>query len=149
MNLLVYVCAPFEDGAFVRALHERLETLQLTPTSRWAEHATSREDFARYSPVQLREYARRNDADLRGSDVALVLARHGGGGEMFAEARLALEWGKAVVWVGKRHTLSAFRSGVVRTEDLDTGIARLVLMRERHLEGYRGELLAHLSGAAA
>ena len=149
MNLNVYVAAPYEDGAFVfQGVHERLRALGMTPTSTWAEHAIGREDFSRYTPARLREFAVRNDADLRAADVALVLARAGAGGEMFAEARVAIDWGKPVVWCG-RLILSAWRSGVVRAEDLDAALSILVAMQAKHAEGYRGHLLAHLVGSTA
>lgn len=149
MSLLVYVSAPFEDDAVVRAVHDRLEDLHITPTSRWADYDMSASSFAKYAPTQLRQVAIQNDADLRGSDVVMVLARAGAGDEMFADARMAIEWKKAVVWVGKRRTLTAWRAGVVIVDDIDAGIKTLVRMREKHLDGYRGELLAHLAGAAA
>lgn len=148
MNFLVYVAAPFEDAALVRSIHDRLESIDMSPTSRWALSATSAEDFAKFTPSQLRGLAQQNDSDLRGSDVALVVARAGAGGEMFAEARMALEWGKPVVWVG-RWILSAWRRGVVRAGDIDGAFETLIQMRAKYSEGYRGHMLAHLSGCAA
>src|SRR5690606_29567324 len=63
--LKCYVAAPFEDGVIVRMVHERLVTLGITPTSSWAEQVYSAEDFSRYLPSNLREFALRNDEDLR------------------------------------------------------------------------------------
>lgn len=148
MSLLCYVAAPYADAAFVRVVHDHLLAVAITPTSSWATTARGPEDFSRFSPPELRRVAAQNDADLRGSDVCLVIARDGAGGEMFAEARVALEWGKPIVWTGRR-TLSAWRSGVVLAEDLDAAILLLVAMRDRHSEGYRGHLLAHLAQGAA
>lgn len=144
-----YVCAPFEDGATVRdRVHVRVLAAGFAPSSRWATEWTGSENFDGASVAELRSRAEQNDADLRSSTVALVLARPGGGGEMFAEARLALECGLAVVWVGRR-TLSAWRRGVVRVDDLDQAIAVLSRMREAFADGARGELLACLAGVAA
>lgn len=148
MKLLAYVAAPYEDAAFIRIVHERLQQHDIQPTSRWAESARGADDFAAMTPAALRSAAADNDADLRGSDAVLVIARSGAGGEMFAEARLGLEWGKPVVWTG-RLTLSAFRSGVVRAVDLDDAISVLLSMQRALAEGYRGHLLAHLARSAA
>lgn len=148
MSFCVYVAAPFSDAGVVRVVHDRLGTLGIVPTSRWVDQASGAEDFARFEPSRLRAIAAQNDADLRGSDALLVLARAGAGGEMFAEARVGLDWGKAVVWVGRR-ILSAWRSGVVLVEDVDDAFPVLSAMRERHAEGHRGHLLAHLAGSAA
>lgn len=144
----VYVAAPFEDAGIVRMVHERFASLGLTPTAKWADHADGKEDFARFEPARLRAFAHQNDKDLRDSDVVLVIARAGAGGEMFAEARLAIEWGKAVVWVGRR-ILSAWRHGVVSADSIDDAVDLLVAMRTKHTEGHRGHLLAHLAGSAA
>ncbi len=144
----VYVAAPAEDAAFVTVVHESLEKHGMQAMSRWAAVVRGPENYASMTPASLREAAVRNDADLRGSDVVLVLARDGAGGEMFAEARVALEWGRPLVWVG-RPILSAFRNGVVRALDLDDGIRILVDMQRVHAEGARGMLLAHLARSAA
>lgn len=121
----IYVAAPYEDAAHVRGLHERLRSLGLEPTSHWAENAAGPENFASFTPMQLRAIAESNDTDVISSTAVLVLARAGAGGEMFAEARLALFLAKPVYWVGRR-TLSSWREGVVRCEDLDDALARLV-----------------------
>lgn len=124
----VYVCAPFEDAGHVREhVHERLRTFGLEPSSRWAETARGAEDFAAFTPYALRAIAEANDLDLGNSQAALVLAREGTGGEMFAEARLALVMGIPVVWVGRR-TLSAWRDGVVLVDDLDEAITVLRML---------------------
>lgn len=148
MTFGCYVAAPFADAAFVRVVHEHLVNIGVTPTSTWAMHAYGPEDFSRFAPEELARIAEKNDADVRGSDVVLVLARDGAGGEMFAEARFAITLGRPVVWSGRR-TLSAWRRGVVRVDDLDDAIAVLAGMRARHAEGIRGELLAHLAKGAA
>lgn len=146
---LVYVCAPYADGAVVRTMvHPALRERGFLPTSSWADEAFGPEDFARFSPSALRSACARNDADLRGSDIVLVLARHGAGSEMFAEARIASEWGKPLVWVGRR-TLSAWRSGVVLVESLDDAFDTLERMKTPWVEGYRGLLLAQIAGGAA
>lgn len=146
--MLVYVAAPYEDAAFVTVVHETLTKHGMRPTSRWAEKARGALDFSTLAPAALRQAAAENDADVRGSDVVLAIARSGAGGEMFAESRVALEWHKPVVWTG-RLTLSAFRSGVVRAVDLDDAISVLLSMQRALAEGYRGHLLAHLARSAA
>lgn len=144
----VYVAAPFADAAFVREhVHERLRAIGCTPTSSWVDTAAGPENFARYLPAELRRNAEHNDRNLRGSDVVLVVAREGAGGETFAEARIAIEWGKPVVWCGRR-ILSAWRAGVVRVDDLDGAMATLAAMRGYHAEGLRGRLLATMAERA-
>jgi hypothetical protein len=143
-----YVCAPYEDGPTVRdRVHARIVAAGFEPTSRWAINWNGREDFSRFSPAELQRIAEENDSDLLDAHVALVLARAGAGGEMFAESRLAIDNGLSVVWVGRK-TLSAWRRGVVRFDTLDDGIKALCRMREAFEDGARGELLAHLGGAA-
>ncbi len=122
MGAAIYVAAPYEDAGYVREhVHERLRALGFEPTSRWAETARGPEDFARFSADELRVIAEGNDLDVAGSKAVLVLARAGAGGEMFAEARLALAMGIPCIWVGRR-TLSAWRLGVVRAADLDEAL---------------------------
>lgn len=137
----VYVAAPFVDSPLVREVHERLVLIGARPTSSWAEQAQGPEDFTITVVDVLRDAAAANDRDLRASDVCLVLAREGVGGEMFAESRMAIAWQKAVVWVGRR-TLSAWRRGVVRADDLDDAIAIVAEMAEPYALGRRGVLLA-------
>lgn len=149
MALTVYVCAPYEDAAIVHALiHTRIEELGLAWTSRWAAHSRGPEDFASLTPDALRAAAEENDRDVMSADVVLVMARKGAGGEMFAEARFALEHGKALVWTGRR-TLSAWRRGVVRCEEVKEALNVLAAMKVHHARGARGELLAQMSGGAA
>lgn len=146
--LLVYVAAPYDDAGYVRlSVHPMLRELGMRPTSRWAEKAAGPEDFKRMSLDAIRRAAHENDADLRGSDVLLLVDTDGSGRETYAEARVALEWSKPVVWVGPPR-LSAFRRGVVRVASLDEALRVLSRMREQHAEGYRGELLAHLADSA-
>jgi len=124
----VYVAAPYADASLVRMIHEKLKTQDIGFTSSWAEEAKGAENFAAFSPERLREHAEANDGDVREANALLALARDGAGGEMFAEARIALEWGIPVVWVGRR-ILSAWRDGVALAEDLDNGIQKLARMR--------------------
>lgn len=147
MSLSVYVAAPYADAPHVRLIHERLIAQDIRPTSTWASTALGPEDFSKATAAGLLAVAATNDADLRGSDAVLVLARDGAGGEMFAEARVALEWGRPCVWVGRR-TLSAWRRGVVLAEDVDDALRVLVEMRRHHAIGARGMLLAHLVSGA-
>lgn len=121
----VYVAAPYDAAGFVREhVHERLRSIGLDPTSRWAEHALGPENFDHFSPADLRLIAEANDRDVERSDVVLVIARAAAGGEMFAEARYALMLGKHLVWVGRR-ILSSWRHGVERVEDLDAAMVHL------------------------
>ncbi len=121
----VYVAAPYADAEQVRILHERMRAFGLKPTSAWAEQADGAEDFSLFTPADLRRFALKNDADLSSSDCVLVLSRVGAGGEMFAEARLALVEGLPVYWVGRR-TLSAWREGVTLCEDTDDALAKML-----------------------
>lgn len=108
----VYVAAPYADAAFVReGIHPPLRARGLACTSTWAETARGAEDFSAMAPEALRSAAVGNDRDVVASDVVLLLAREGAGGECFAEARLALAMRIPVVWHGRR-TLSAWRDGV-------------------------------------
>lgn len=141
----VYVAAPYDDAAFVRdVVHPKLVELGTLPMSQWAEKAAGPEDFSKMTVDALRAAARENDRDLRASAIVLVIARAGAGGEMFSEARLGVEWGKALVWVGRR-TLSAWRTGVVRVDTLDAAFDVLVRMVVDYREGARGHLLASLA----
>lgn len=121
----VYVAAPFADAKVVRELHWQLRTAGAVPTSSWASGAHDTEDFASYTVPELQAFAAKNDRDLRTSDAVIVLARVGAGGEMFAEARMAILLGIPVYWVGRR-TLSAWRAGVVRCENVDEAIERVM-----------------------
>lgn len=126
----IFVAAPYADAAFVRdVVHPRLAAFGLEPVSRWADNARGPEDFSRHSPEVLRAEAERNDADIMRCEALLLIARHGAGGESFAEARIALAWGRPVVWCGQRLTLSAWRAGVTRVSDLDDAVAALLAVR--------------------
>lgn len=120
----VYVAAPYADAERVRDVHDYLRHQGHSPTSRWAEAATDAEDFSKFRPEELSDFAAQNDGDVRAADAVLVLARSGAGGEMFAEARIAIEWGKRVLWVGRR-TLSAWRPGVERFDSVPDAIQAL------------------------
>ncbi len=124
----VYVAAPYADAALVRDVHSRLGEYDVGYTSQWAVRADGPEDISRYTVEARRNEAYANDAAVKACDVCLVLAREGAGGEMFAEARLAQEWEKPIVWVGRR-TLSAWREGVIRVEDLDQAIERIIRIK--------------------
>lgn len=124
----VYCAAPYEDAGFVREhVHDRLRALGFEPSSRWAESAFGHEDLTSFTTLTLRRIAAGNDADIDGSAALLMLARKGAGGECFAEAARALLRGIPVVWVGRR-TLSAWREGVVRVDDLDDALQALLVI---------------------
>lgn len=139
--LSVYVASPYANAPFVRELHETLRAHDMLVTSNWAEHASGAEDFSTMSIAELRSVAAGNDRDVRASDVVLVVDFDGKGRETYGELRVALEWGKAVIFVG-RPNLSAWRRGVVRASDVDEAVSMLVAMKGAHMLGRRGALLA-------
>lgn len=148
MNALrIYVAAPMNDKMFVRELHDRLARADFIPTSTWANSDRTSNDFDAFTPTELRAQLAKNDSDLRGSDVVLVVAREGVGGEMFAEARMAIDLGKTVIWCGRR-ILSSFRPYILLVEDIESAFALLTGMRTDFANGARGQLLAMLSGAS-
>lgn len=124
----VYVAAPYADAERVRRVHKLLIAIGCAFTSRWAEQASGPEDFASLTPEELANTASCNDTDVLRAGVALVLARPGLGGEMFAEARLAYDSGRRVLWVGRK-TLSAWRPGVERFESFEDALSRLLELR--------------------
>ena len=125
MSFRVYVAAPYGDGHRVRRTHALLRYLRLEPTSSWAETADGPEDLGAIPVEKIRALAAKNDEELLNSDAVLVLARVGAGHEMCAEARLAIDRGIAVVWVGEPRCLSACRNGVDRVDDMTEAFARL------------------------
>lgn len=122
----VYVAAPYADAALACALHERLAWAGFTPTSAWAENANGPEALDTLSTDEVRRMARDNDDAVHRAHVVIVLARDGAGGEMFAEARLALEYETPVIWVGTRRPLSAYRPGVLRVDTVEQALERLL-----------------------
>src|SRR4051812_47303326 len=125
----IYVAAPYEDAMAVRDVHALLRRLGFDCTSSWAENARGPEDLTSLSFEAIRSLAEQNDADVMAADLVLVRARLGAGGEMFAEARWAIEKGKRVFWVGRKRILSAYRLGVVLFDDIDDALAALVATR--------------------
>lgn len=124
MTFRVYVASRYANAPAVREVHERLLASGITPTSAWATHAGGAEDFAKYDETQLRAFAAENDRCIDSSDAVLVLSMDGCG-ETYAEAARGLLHGLPLFWVGRR-TLSAWRQGVTRCEDLDDALALLV-----------------------
>ncbi|GAC1351817.1 MAG: hypothetical protein NVSMB1_08520 [Polyangiales bacterium] len=122
MPFRVYVAAPYTDAPHVRAVHERLRALRMSPTSSWADHAQGEEDFSKMSAKALRAIAKRNDDALSRAHAVIALPRAGVGREMFAEVRIALSLNIPVVWVGETLCLSAFRDGVKRVATLDDAL---------------------------
>lgn len=150
MTMTVYVAAPFLLGGVVRAMHESMDGMGIRPTSRWAEHAIGVEDFAKYTPAQLRAFAIQNDEDIAAADVTLLYDPTGIGRETYADARLALALERTVAWCSPRG-ISQYREGVVRVPSCDLHDALFVLesLRRNHAEGLRGRLLALSSAADA
>jgi hypothetical protein len=133
-----YVASSYANAALVRdAVHSALTKRRIWPTSRWAMTATGPEDFSKMAPEALREVAESNDSDLFAADVCFVCDETRKGGETYAEARLALQWEKPVVWLG-RPLLSMWRRGVVRVDCMGDALLVLEGMRERHERGYTG-----------
>ena len=118
----VYVAAPYADAPAVRALHEKLRSAGLQPVSRWAVGADGPEALEELPVSSVRAIAGQNDRDLLSAHFMIALARDGAGGEMFAEARLAIDTGIPIVWVGKRRPLTAYREGVARLRTTDEAI---------------------------
>ncbi len=123
----IYVAAPYDDAELVRGVHARLRAMGCTPTSQWASKATAPEDFGSMTPEEISAVAKGNDRDVLSSEMVLVIARAGAGGEMFAEARFASCHSVPIVWVG-RLTLSAWRKGVTRCADLEEGMKAIRLL---------------------
>jgi hypothetical protein len=116
----VYVAAPYARRFEVRALHERLKGIGVVPTSSWADS----EDADAMTLETATVCFRRNDSDVFGSHALLVLGYPNEGGEMFAEARLALMVGIPCAWVGRR-ILSSWRPGVRHFNSIDEAITTL------------------------
>ncbi len=123
----VYVAAPFARGPFVvAAVHPALAVRGLTCTASWAAAADGAPERLDALPIErVRGIAARNDADLAGSDVLLVLGDQGTGREMYAEARIAIALGLPVVWLGPPFPLSAYREGVERVVSLEAAIGAI------------------------
>jgi transcriptional regulator with XRE-family HTH domain len=122
----VYVAAPYADALHVRRVHDLLRRVAIEPTSQWAEDATGPEALDELPLSDVREMAERNDEYLLASHALLVVPRDNAGAEMFAEARIALEYEIPVVWVGARRPLSAYRPGVVRVGAISEAVEKLV-----------------------
>lgn len=120
----IFVSAPWEDVRLVEALHNLIIAVGLVPTSTiWTSAARaaygeglegkpppnvpSDVRLARVMVHDIREA-------IRSSDALIACARHGAGGEMFAEIEHARTLGKIILWTGERVTLSTFASGVIR-----------------------------------
>jgi len=127
----VYIAAPFADAALVRAIEPRLLPLGAESHSGWAQHANGPEQLDSMPLQSIQNIAAANDRDLMSAFAVLVLSRDGAGGEMFAEARLALEYGIPVVWVGARRPLTAYRPGVVRVDTLEEALDLIALFAAR------------------
>ena len=118
----VYFGSPFPDALHVRRLHLLARMRGLEPVSAWAETSDGPEELERMPLRTVRTLAAQNDRDLLSAHVVVILAREGAGGEMFAEARLALAHGIPVIWVGARRPLTAYREGVLRINCVPTAL---------------------------
>jgi hypothetical protein len=122
----VYVAAPYDDAPAVREAHGWLRANRFIPVSSWADKVEGPERLDLLTSAQCHAIAEGNDRDLLSAHALLVLSRAGAGGEMFGEARLALEFGIPVVWVGSRRPLTAYRRGVVRVYTREAGLEQLL-----------------------
>lgn len=131
--LKVYIAAPFARWSRAKRARTLLRDLGFVVDSSWiddAERAGGRESD---NPGLMQDALARNDADVSTSDVVLAMTWHGEGGEMFAEARLALLRGIPVLWVGERFIGSSFRAGSERFTEMLDAFARLEEMRQKYL----------------
>jgi hypothetical protein len=126
MNPRVYVAAPYIDAPLVRELHDRLRALGCVCTSAWAEVANGEEHLEALTANERASLIAANDTAVATADVVIVLARHGAGGEMFAEARLAELLEIPILWVGERRTLGAYREGVRRVAAIDMALEHIL-----------------------
>lgn len=121
-----YVIAAYTSAPQVRALHDRLRTIGIEPTSSWAEEAHGPEALEALSTQACRAIWTRNDRDMREADVVIVLAdtpcREG-----FMEAARAYYDGRQdMVWVGRPTLTSrAWVDGCVTVVDVDAAVALL------------------------
>lgn len=133
MHTRVYVAAPFGRGPVVaREVHPALAARGFACTSSWVASADGEPERLDELPIErVRAIAERNDADLAGSDVVVVLGEVGAGREMYSEARIAIALGLPVVWVGPPFPLSAYREGVVRVRNVDEALAAVDVLTGR------------------
>ena len=134
----VYVAAAFADVERVRGAHAELERLGLRPVSTWVAHADGqRERLDSMTDAERWAIAEENDAAVHRADVVIVLASLEGK-ETFAEARIAVELGRLVLWVGTPLPLTAYRRGVERFGTLDVALAFLEGTMKGARAGRRG-----------
>jgi hypothetical protein len=123
----IYIAAPFTDAALVRDIEPRFLPIGAESHSTWAQAANGPERLESMPLEMIQHIAAANDRDLLSAFAVIVLSRDGAGGEMFAEARLALEYGIPVVWVGRRRPLTAYRPGVVRVHTVEEAVEIVAL----------------------
>lgn len=122
----IYVAAPFVDGPLVRNVHTQLVDARIRPTSSWVEVAHGMAESLENTPQHVRAAAlEQNNRDIAFSDGMIFLARHGAGGEMFAELARALNLDIPVYWVGDRVILSTYHWRVRRCRDVADAIAKI------------------------
>lgn len=125
----IYVAAPFQRASEALLAHHALVAIGLLPVSRWVAVALERQGVDALTAAEAHHGIEVNDEDLVSADALLVLSYPGEGGEMFAEARMALLLGKPVVWVRGRQILSSWRRGVTLVDSLQEGVQRLDSIR--------------------
>jgi hypothetical protein len=124
-----YFAAPYIDATKVRRLHVRAHMLGITPVSSWAESAKGAEALDEIPLAEARRIVEMNDRDLASAHVVVALPRDTAGGETHCVVARALEWRIPVIWVGSPCTLSAYREGVLRVDNVIEAMERLTSFR--------------------
>ena len=133
-----YVIASYSWAPQVRAIHDRLRTMGVEPTSQWAEGAHGPEDLDSLTDDECQSIWLRNVADLAESDAVIALLdspmREG-----WMELGRAMREHKTCLLVG-RHALttrvlaSVGHSGVTRFDSVDAALnAVAAVMEARHV----------------
>lgn len=111
----VYVAAPFGRWSIAAGIGRALENMApVRLVASWLDVASKAHGIDRLDSIEdARRQAKQNDRELEGAHVVLALGFPHEGREMFAEVRMAVEYGIPVVWCGPTY-LTAMREGVVR-----------------------------------
>ena len=125
----VYIASSWASAPMVRAMHIAIRALGWTPTSTWAEAATSDVDDCETQPDDVVDAQwQANHKAASTADVVIVRA-DSGGRETFAEAATAFQHGRSVVWVGKpTYSALKFRHLVTRVDSDAEAFAALATL---------------------
>lgn len=124
-----YVASPFARWTRAKRIRVLLRELGYSVDSAWIDDAERAQGRESENVGLMRDAMARNDHDVATSDVVIALTFPGEGGEMFAEARLALHLGIPVLWVGSRRIGSCYRDGSERYDEVMDAFARIEEMR--------------------